>query len=298
MLEHTLSRDVPPQYDGMAARAVLTGEMGISRQLLTRIKRSGELYINELPALLKDKVSAGDCLRIVIREEKTQEITPEPMPVEVVFEDEHLLVVDKPPGLVVHPTKGYLAGTLANAVVYHWRQNGENCLFRPVHRLDRDTSGLVVVAKNPYVQESLTAQHLDGTWKKTYTTVVTGRLPEPDGLIDAPIHRVGMGTRRRIISDLGQPARTVWRLLEAWDTASLVEARLITGRTHQIRAHFAHIGHPIVGDDVYGEPSPIIPRQALHAGKIAFAHPASGAWMKLDSPLPHDMRKLVEGMRR
>lgn len=297
MSEHTLTGTVAQQYDGMAARAVLVGEFGISRQLLTRIKRSGELYVNERLALMKDKVRAGDCLRIVIREEKMQEIPAEPIPLSIIYEDEHLLVVDKPAGVVVHPTKGYLSGTLANAVVHHWQQKGEHFLFRPAHRLDRDTSGLVVVAKNPYVQESLTAQHLDGRWQKSYTLVATGRIGEPSGLIDAPIYRVGLGTRRRIISDKGQPARTLWRLLEAWNTASLVEATLVTGRTHQIRAHFAHIGHPLVGDDVYGLASPLISRQALHAGKISFVHPATGQFMELLSPLPPDMWTLVEGMR-
>ncbi|HSL93037.1 MAG TPA: RluA family pseudouridine synthase [Bacillota bacterium] len=296
MPEHTITHTVCEQYNGGSARAVLSGKLGISRQLLTRIKRSGEFYINEEPALLKAQVKAGDTLRIVIREEKIQDIDPEPIPLTIIFEDEHLLVVDKPAGLVVHPTKGYQSGTLANAVINHWREKGEQFLFRPVHRLDRDTSGLVVVAKNPYVQEALTTQHLDGRWQKTYTVIVMGKTTADSGLIDAPIHRVGMGTRRRVISDLGQPAQTLWKLLKTWGSASLVEATLVTGRTHQIRAHFAHIGHPLVGDDVYGEPSSLIGRQALHAGKIRFMHPITAQPVELISPLPQDMRLLLEGM--
>jgi RluA family pseudouridine synthase len=296
MPEHILRHTVGEQHDGVSARAVLMGELGISRQLLTRIKRSGEFYINDNPSLLKDRVRAGDWLLIVLREEKDQDIEPEDIPLSIAFEDEHLLVVDKPAGMVVHPTKGYLSGTLANAVINHWRQAGEFFLFRPVHRLDRYTSGLVIIAKNPYVQESLTRQHGDGRWQKIYTLIVSGRIVAPCGLIDAPIHRVGMGTRRRVISDLGQSAQTLWRLLAAWESASLVEATLITGRTHQIRAHFAHIGHPLVGDDVYGEPSPLLSRQALHAGRIRFDHPVSGETIDLVSPLPHDMRRLLGGM--
>lgn len=296
MAEHSITHTVGEQHDGLPGRTILTHELGISRQLMTRIKRSGEFYVNGQPSLLKDRVYSGDKLLIVIREEKTQDIPPEDIPLSVVFEDEHLLIVDKPPGMVVHPTKGYLSQTLANAVIHYWQQRGENCIFRPVHRLDRDTTGLVIIAKNPYVQESLTSQHADGRWQKTYTAVVEGYVETESGTIDAPILRVGLGTRRRVISDLGQSAQTLWRVLHRWRGASMLEAVLVTGRTHQIRAHFAHMGHPILGDDIYGSSSPLMARQALHAGHLSFVHPVTKLPLTFTCPLPTDMSELIQGL--
>jgi len=296
-IQHILTHQVLEQWHGRTVRDVLTQELGMARQVLTRLKRSGSVLKNGLPCYVRDTVAQGDLLTIVLREELEQEIGPEDIPIAVVYEDEHLLVVNKPAGLVVHPTKGYMSGTLANAIINHWSRQGNPYVFRPVHRLDRDTSGLVVVAKNPYIQETLTAQHHTREWTKKYLCLVTGRVTGSHGRIEAPIARVGNGSRARIITTEGKTALTFWELLEPFNDASLVRAELVTGRTHQIRVHLAHIGHPLIGDDVYGKPSPLITRQALHAAEICFTHPIIKSTIHLSCPLPEDMLALQQHLR-
>lgn len=293
-VEHTLHHRVTLEQHGQTIRTILTRDLHMARQVLVRIRRSGEVLCNGLPVYLKHHAAAGDVLAVTIREELEQHIEPEDILLDIVFEDEYLVVVNKPAGLVVHPTKGYLSGTLANALVSHWQKQGHAYVFRPVHRLDRDTSGLVVIAKNPHVQECLTAQHHTREWEKKYTAVVSGRIWAERGEIDAPIARVGNGSRARVVSSEGQVALTLWKKLRELQGATLVEAQLITGRTHQIRVHFAHIGHPLMGDDVYGAPTTLIQRQALHAGAISFTHPVTRGHMSVVAPLPADMLTLID----
>ncbi|MGE5653064.1 MAG: RluA family pseudouridine synthase, partial [Bacillota bacterium] len=289
---HSFSYHIEQQHDGTNIGTYLRRTQGFSRELVKRIKRSGEVTVNGEPRPLWHKLAAGDTLHVSVEEEREQLLEPQQIPFEILFEDESLLVVNKPAGLVVHPTKGVADGTLANGVVHHWMQQGESRIFRPVNRLDRDTSGIVVVAKNSYVQERLIQQSRKDEWQKYYTAVVQGVLPTRTGVIDAPIARVGNGSRARTVSADGKPSRTLWKLLQGFDAASLVEAQLITGRTHQIRVHFAHIGHPLLGDDLYGKPSTLIPRQALHASRLSFIHPVEKTPMELEAPLPEDMRLL------
>ena len=293
--EHTYTHLVI--QGGASIGSILRTELGMSRQVLVRLKRSGEVLRNGEPAYLKAQASAGDVLWITLREEKTPTVEPEDIPLDIAFEDDYLTVVNKPPGLVVHPTKGYLKGTLAHALAFHSQAQGHPQVFRPVHRLDRDTSGLIVIAKNPHVQAVLTSQQHSGEWEKYYLAVVSGELALPEGSISAPIARVGNGSRARVVAPEGRFALTTWQRLELLPGASLVKARLLTGRTHQIRVHFAHIGHPLIGDDVYGEPSSLIARQALHASEIIFTHPATRERMCVTAPLPEDMGALVVGLR-
>lgn len=290
--EHTLTHTVTAKWAGRPVRSVLIEELQMARQLLIRLKRSGSILINGVPCYLRDPVAQGDILTIILREEHIQDIQPEDIPLDIVFEDEYLLVANKPAGMVVHPTKGYMSGTMGNAIVHHWQVHMQSFVFRPVHRLDRDTSGLVVVAKNPYVQETLTLQHHTQQWEKTYICIVTGEVSEPRGTIEAPIARVGNGSRARVVSAQGKPAITMWERVEMFSQASLLRVRLVTGRTHQIRVHMAHIGHPLWGDDVYGSPSALIERQALHAGEVSFVHPINKQTIHLTCPMPSDMAQL------
>lgn len=278
---------------GASIGSILRSELAMSRQVLIRLKRSGEVLLNDEPAYLKALARVGDVLTVTLREEKTPTVDAEDIPLDIAFEDDYLTVVNKPPGLVVHPTKGYMTGTLAHALAFHWQVQGLPQVFRPVHRLDRDTSGLVVIAKNPHVQAVLTNQQHSGEWEKHYLAVVKGELASSAGRIDAPIARVGNGSRARVVAAEGRAALTLWQRLEVLSGASLVRAQLVTGRTHQIRVHFAHIGHPLIGDDVYGEPSPLIARQALHAGEIVFTHPITRQRMSLTAPLPRDVVELL-----
>jgi len=280
--------------DDLTVRSILIGELNMARQVLIRLKRSGEVLLNGAPAYLNARTHAGDVLTITLREEREPSVEPENVRLDIAFEDEYLVVVNKPPGLVVHPTKGYMTGTLAHALTYHWQAQGLPRVFRPVHRLDRDTSGLIVVALNPHVQQVLTEQHHSGEWEKYYLAVVNGELALTEGRIEAPIARAGNGSRARIIAPEGSPALTLWQRREVFSGASLVRAQLVTGRTHQIRVHFTHIGHPLIGDDVYSSPSPLIARQALHASAIAFTHPVTRERVSLTAPLPGDMCALLE----
>ena len=292
-VEHVFTHQVLAEDDHKKISQVLSARLHMSQRTLLRLRRSGEVWHNGEFAYMRETVRTGDNLTVVLREENEQEIEPQNIPLDIAYEDEHLVVVDKPAFMVVHPTKGFLDGTLANALLFYYRERGQDFIFRPVHRLDRDTSGLVLIAKNPHVQAVLTAQHHTGEWQKRYLALVSGVLAEEHGRIDAPIKRVGNGSRARIISPEGQDALTLWNKLEVGDGMTLVRATLVTGRTHQIRVHFAHIGHPLVGDEVYGKASPLIARQALHAAWLAFRHPESGQQISLYAPPPADFLALL-----
>ncbi len=291
---HSFVYRISSEHDGTSIDTYLRRTHGFSRELVKRIKRSGKVTVNGEPRPLWYRLAADDLLKVVAEEEHEQSLEPQEIPFGILFEDDSLLVVDKPAGLVVHPTKGVTDGTLANGVVYHWQQKGEDHIFRPVNRLDRDTSGIVVIAKHAYAQETLIQQSQKDQWQKYYTAVVQGVIADDTGLIDAPIARVGGGSRARIVSDEGKPSQTLWRVVQRFAAATLVEAQLVTGRTHQIRVHFTHIGHPLLGDELYGQPSPLIPRQALHASRLRFIHPVEKRPLELEAPLPDDMQRLIE----
>ncbi|MBS3938187.1 MAG: RluA family pseudouridine synthase [Peptococcaceae bacterium] len=291
--EHRFTYTVGAEDNQKKVSQVLTTRLGMSGQTLIRLKRSGTVENNGLPVYLKDLVRSGDRLTVVLREERQQDLLPEEVHLDITFEDEHLIVINKPPGMVVHPTKGYLAGTLANALVAHYAKTGQSLIVRPVHRLDRDTSGLVLWAKNPHVQAVLTAEHSSGEWQKSYLAMVTGVVQADSGRIDAPIMRVGGGSRARVVSPEGQQAITLWEKIAVHGDNTLQKVTLITGRTHQVRVHMAHIGHPLVGDEVYGSFSPLISRQALHAAWQSFRHPVSGERISLFVPPPADFQALL-----
>jgi 23S rRNA pseudouridine1911/1915/1917 synthase len=220
----------------------------------------------------------------------------EAIPLRVVYEDEHLLVVDKAAGLVVHPAPGHATGTLVNALLAHLPglEAGSDA-SRPgiVHRLDKDTSGLIVIAKDAPTHTALAQQMKEHSTVKRYLALVEGRMPAPEGVIDAPIGRDPRHRQRMaLVSEVngGREARTRFKVLREIRGRSLVELQLETGRTHQIRVHLASVGHPVVGDSVYGRPQlPLPPRQFLHATHLEFVHPTTGAWLIFDAPLPPDL---------
>jgi len=290
--EHIFTHTVQAEDDNKKISQVLVSRLNMSQRTLLRLRRSGEVRQNGVPVYMRETVRAGDNLTMVLREEREQGLLPESVPLDIAYEDEHLVVVNKPAFMVVHPTKGYLEGTLANALLAYYHERGQEFIIRPVHRLDRDTSGLVLIAKNPHVQAVLTAQHHTGEWQKSYLAVVNGVITEKQGRIAAPIKRVGNGSRARIVSPEGQEALTLWERMAVGDGTTLVKATLVTGRTHQIRVHFAHLGHPLLGDEVYGTVSPLIARQALHAAWLSFKHPQSGVQVSLFAPPPLDFAPL------
>lgn len=300
---------------GKFLRDVLRTRLGVSRGLLRQAAASGGIYRNGEPAYGTERAACGDVIELRWEEFPSPDVIPEPVPFETVYEDGDVLVVNKPPGMLVHPTRGQYRGTLANGVIYAWRSRGLNRPFRPLHRLDRDTSGLVLIAKNRFAHQRLSGDlRADGDarqreaprseeWeenrggrlvRREYLAIVEGRLPADRGILDLPVGRDPQHPGRRRIDPAGKPARTRFEV-EAWaPEATLVRVVLETGRTHQIRVHLAAIGHPLVGDALYGRPSEWIGRQALHAVRLHFRHPRSGEAVEVEAPWFSDMAELWE----
>ncbi|MEC0329722.1 RluA family pseudouridine synthase [Paenibacillus macerans] len=305
---------VTEREDGWQVKSVLQRRLGVSRKLLSKIKLTERgVQLNGERVYISVPVKAGDKVSITLEKETSEDILPEPMPVDIVYEDEALLVVNKAAGVIVHPTHGHYTGTLANGVVHYWQEKGEKFRFRPVHRLDQETSGLLAIAKNAYVHQHISEQLIAGQVTKKYTALVHGWPAEPEGMIDGPIDRDPAEPHRRIVTESGYPAQTYYKVLDGRQAGSLVELRLGTGRTHQIRVHMTSIGHPLIGDKFYRMPGldllgpeereavlwwdEAIGRQALHASELGFVHPLTGELLHFTLPLPADMQALYDLLR-
>ena len=251
------------------------------------------------PAKAGIALDAGQRVRVTLPPPEPAVPEPEPIPLRIVYEDDDLLVVDKPAGLAVHPSRGHASHTLVNAVLAHCPElSGIGGVGRPgiVHRLDKDTSGLIIVAKNDAAHLSLARQLKERRVEKTYIALVEGRLKQLEGVIDAPIGRHPARRKKMAVVEGGREARTRYRVLREIDGRTLVEVRPETGRTHQIRVHFAAIGHPVVGDPVYGRGRALVPslrRQFLHAQRLAFRHPRTGERLELEAPLAEDLAQAL-----
>ena len=276
---------------------------GYSAQNLACIKRMPQsVIVNGSHYYMRDALSAGDRLSIRIQEtECSKKIPPADIPLDIVYEDEDIIVVNKPVGLVVHPAPGHPDGTLVNALLYHCKNSlsGINGALRPgiVHRIDRDTSGLIIAAKNDSSHLSLAAQLQDHSLSRTYEAVAVGGLKEDSGTIDAPIGRHPADRKRMAVDRKnGRQAVTHWSVLARYPGYTHVECRLETGRTHQIRVHMASIGHPLLGDTVYGakKPVPGLAGQCLHARRLRFVHPSTGETVELECPLPPWLRAILD----
>jgi 23S rRNA pseudouridine1911/1915/1917 synthase len=285
----------------------------LSRSLVQRLIREGHVTVGGRPGRAGQRLGPGDRVLVRMPPEEPEKLRPEPIPLTIVYEDEDLLVVDKPAGLTVHPAAGLPAGqagvrrgTLAAALLaYRPELAGVGGPERPgiVHRLDRDTSGLLVVAKNEAARAALARQWKERQVEKGYLALVHGRLEPSEGVIDAPIGRDPRHRQRMAVVEGGRAARTAYRIRRhlgggpaGRDVYSLVEVTPSTGRTHQIRVHFAALGHPLVGDRVYGRRSSTLRRQFLHAHRLAFHHPVDGRPLEFESPLPEDLRQALEGL--
>ena len=261
------------------------------------------------------KVAADTPFRIIIAAAMPAEALPEDIPLTIAYEDAHLIVVDKPAGMVVHPAVGNITGTLVNALLHHCRGNlsGINGVARPgiVHRIDKDTSGLLVVAKSDAAHEGLAVQFAAHTVHRRYLAVCAGHPSPAEGTINARVGRSDADRKKMTVlpnnSSRGKSAITHYKVLERFDHAALIECRLETGRTHQVRVHCASIGHALLGDPVYGRiPKPLRPvleelgfaRQALHAAELGFVHPLTGESLRFRSDLPQDMQELIDQLRR
>jgi 23S rRNA pseudouridine1911/1915/1917 synthase len=266
-----------------------------SRSRVQQLIRQGAITVNGRPARASETVRSGDTIAVAEPPVEPIETRAEDIPLEIIFEDADLIVINKPPGLVVHPGAGHAEHTLVNALLHHSTAlSGIGGKERPgiVHRLDKETSGCLVVAKNDAAHRGLSDQFAARTVSKVYLALVSGKLRQAAGLIEEKIGRHPVNRQKMSVdSSRGRVAKTDYRVLSAGIAMSLVECRLHSGRTHQIRVHLHHIGHPVVGDKIYGpKSSRNVGRQMLHAWKLGFRHPLGGEWKEFDAPVPDDFR--------
>lgn len=281
---------VGPQAEGQCLRDFLRSS-GVSATLIKAVKKDSDgFWSGETPIRTCDPVHEGQCIAFALPPEPPTSVEPQQLPVRIAYESEHVMVLDKPAGMAVHPTLNYHDGTLANAYMGLLQARGETSVFRPVNRIDKDTSGLVLCAKNMW-SASLLAQSA----QKEYLAVVQGSLPQ-EGVIDAPIGRVPDSIILRRIDPKGKPSRTEYTCEKSGAGYTLVRAVPITGRTHQLRVHFSHLGHPLAGDDFYGGSREQIGRHALHCAVIFFEDPVTRKMVRVESPIPQDMAKLLQKM--
>ncbi|AKU27402.1 RluA family pseudouridine synthase [Geobacillus stearothermophilus] len=294
----TMTFSIDEQHDGKLLRQFLQ-ENGISRTALTDIKfHGGALLVDGRPVTVRHVLRAGETLSVVFPPERTSDwMDPEEMPLHIVYEDDYVLVVDKPAGLATIPSRHHPGGTLANGLLHHYRRQRLDSTVHIVTRLDRDTSGLVLVAKHRHVHHLLSTLQQKGKVARTYEAICHGVMVDDEGTIDAPIGRRGDSIIAREVREDGKPAVTHFRVLERLRGYTHVSLQLETGRTHQIRVHLAYVGHPLAGDDLYGGSREMIDRQALHSRQLSFFHPFARRWLTFAAPLPGDMAHLIETVR-
>ena len=303
LMKHDLEITVDNEDDGMTARGVLHKRRGVSTRLIRGISGgSGGIFVNGVPARFKDKVKTGDVIGLNFPEESSH-FTPQDIPVDVLFEDDDIIALNKQPGIVVHPTKGHPDGTIANGLTRRMMDRGERYKIRFVNRLDMYTSGALLIGKNAHAQGHFARQGDEKKIEKLYIAIVSGCPARQSGEINAPIALRSEGSPERCIREDGAPSVTRYRVIESYEMSdnmrySLLETRLETGRTHQIRVHLASIGCPVLGDTLYGHPAPgLICRQALHAVSLKFEHPVTTEPVSIFAPVPVDMAECLDSLR-
>jgi len=290
-------------HQGQRLDAVLASAFSdLSRTYLAKLIDEGQVTVDGRRVKASYRIRPGQQINLRVPEAKPPEISPEPIPLDIVYEDQDLLILNKPRGLVVHPAHGNQTGTLVQALLYHCRDlSGIGGVMRPgiVHRIDKDTTGLLAVAKNDKTHLSLSAQLKAHTMRRTYVCLLEGRLKQ-DGSVDAPIGRDSRDRKRMAVTAQGRSAHTDYRILEVYPRETLAECVLQTGRTHQIRVHMAHIGHPVVGDPVYGFKRQRFQTegQLLHAFRLTLTHPATEEKMTFEAPIPADFQQILDRLRR
>ena len=278
---------------GIRLDVFLTDQVeGLTRSAAQKLLEAGAVTKNGSPVKKNEKTAPGTVYEVCLPDPEPLDVIPQDIPLDIVYEDEDVVVINKPVGMVVHPAPGHPDGTLVNALLHHCGDSlsGINGVLRPgiVHRIDRDTSGLIIVAKSDSSHLSLAEQLQDHTLYREYRAVCIGGLREDEGTVDAPIARHKTDRKKMAIDHAGKRAVTHWKVLERYPGYTYVQCRLETGRTHQIRVHMAAIGHPLYGDIVYGGKKPVagLEGQCLHAYKLSFLHPRTGERVTVEAPLP------------
>ena len=274
----------------------------LSRSLANEQIKDGQILVNEQAKKAKYAVKEGDVITYELPEPEVVEYVPEDIPLEIVYQDEDVAVVNKPQGMVVHPSAGHTSGTLVNALMYHIKDlSGINGVLRPgiVHRIDKDTSGLLMIAKNDQTHVALADELKDKKSLRKYWAIVHGNLPNDRGVIEAPIGRSDKDRKKQAVTAKGKPALTRFQVLERFGDYSLVELQLETGRTHQIRVHMAYIGHPVAGDEVYGPRKTLKGHgQFLHARTLGFTHPRTGEVLEFTAEAPAIFQETLAKLRQ
>lgn len=282
----------------VTVKQVLKEHFEISDRLLLKLKKNQRIFLNNKKVFVNATVNINDIVLVDLDfKEETENIHPTEMKLDILYEDDSLLIINKPFGIPVHPSILHFEDSLSNGVKFYFNSINLYKKTRPVNRLDKDTSGIVIFAKNEYIQEALIRQMKNNTFKKEYLSILEGHLEKPYGTIDVPIARKDGSIIEREINSNGEKAVTHYELIKSFHKndkeLSLVKFTLETGRTHQIRLHSKYINHSILGDSLYGNSSGLISRQALHAYKITFVHPVSKKTICLETDLPDDMKKII-----
>lgn len=290
---------VTKEGHGIKIREYMKDTLNLSGRFIRNSAMGRRLMVNGKEVKLSFKLSEGDEIQVKVTKEENQDIQGEDLNIKVVYEDDDLLIVNKPPYMVVHPTKSHPMGTLANGVIYHFRKNNDNSIVRLVSRLDRDTSGLIMIAKNQFSHMSLAKSMEQNLIEKSYLAIIHGHLNPKEGTIDRPIGRPANETIKRAVLEDGQRSITHYKVVEEFKDADLVHLLLETGRTHQIRVHLSYEGHPIYGESLYSDfnDEELIGRQALHAYRLRLPHPRTGEMLEFQCEIPEDMKKLEDKLR-
>lgn len=284
---------IDKKYEGMKLGDYLRGKLMLSRNGLIKIKKSDSLKLNGLLVHTDVIIKEGDRVEFELRDKTSDNILPEYMKLDIVFEDDYMLVVNKEAGIPTHPSRNHFMGTLANGLMYHWMGKGRDVTIRPVNRLDKNTSGLVLFAKSSHIQHLMSLGRYKDKTTKEYLAVVQGIVEADSGTVNEPIARESLHSIKRTVREDGTRAVTHYRVLERFENSSLLEITLETGRTHQIRVHMAYLGHPLLGDEMYGGSTEEISRQALHAYRIKMLHPVENSLINFTAELPDDMKNLI-----
>ena len=291
------------EHAGVRLDAFLSADGALTRSQAARLIAEGRVRVNGKPAAKSARLSGGETVTVDVPQLRETALPPQDIPLDVVYEDDDVIVVNKPTGLVVHPAPGHPDGTLVNALLHHCGDSlsGIGGEKRPgiVHRIDRDTSGLIIAAKNDAAHLTLSAQLKDHSLSRTYECLVTGNMKQDSGTVDAPIGRSSADRKKMAVVPTGRRAVTHWEVVARYPGVTHLRCRLETGRTHQIRVHMAYIGHPILGDTVYGakKPVPGLTGQCLHATGLRFIHPRTGEPVELHCPLPPEFTAMLQKLQ-
>lgn len=290
-----LTYTIQPNDNFFNVKELLKLKFQISDRLLVKLKKNKKIWLNSTPTFVDSRLKPFDIVEILIDfEEKSENIIPTQMDLNIIYEDEYYIVINKPSGIAIHPSILHYTDSLANSVKFYFEQKNIKKKIRPINRLDKDTSGIVIFAKNEYIQEFLVKEMKKNTFFKEYIAVCEGIFESKIGTINLPIGRKENSIIERCVCSNGDIAITHYNVLKSLKNTSVVHVTLETGRTHQIRVHLSNIGHPILGDTLYGNPSSVINRQALHAYKVKFIHPITGLNVEYIATIPSDIKLIIK----